>query len=401
MLLSNFQFFFLLSPTASKLSAAVATDYRANAEAALGALQRWYNPDTGLWNSTGWWNSANCLTTIGHLAAVDEHVRSSAEKVFSNTLVQAQKYNLQQTKIITADFNMQTFEGPDTPAGQLQAAAVINPEGFLNGYYDDEGWWALGWIQAFDVTGNQDYLKTAVTIFDDMRNGTEPICGGGIWWDKKQTYVNAIANELHLSVASHLANRLPEQKQMYLDIATEQWNWFLQTGMINDNDTINDGLDDQCNNNNGTLWSYNQGVILGALVELDKASPPNATSPYMEKANAIAKAAIDALSTDGVLHDPCEPNCGGDGNQFKGIFMRNLQLLQSASPDNAYLDFIASNAVSVWNKDRSAGKENQLSVDWDGPFVSSANASTQSSALDALVAATAFQGPLRDGIASG
>lgn len=395
MLFNNLKSIFLLS-SAVQLSNAAANDYQANAEAALSTLQKWYNTNTGIWNTTGWWNSANCLTTIGDLAAVDGNVRSAAEKVFSNTLVQAQKYNLQQTKVITPDFNMQTFEGRNIPVDLLKIAVAANPKGFLNGYYDDEGWWALGWIQAYDVTGNQDYLDTAVDIFKDMKNGSEPDCGGGIWWDKANTYVNAIANELYLSVASHLANRVPSQKQTYLDIATEQWDWFQNTGMINSQDLINDGLNNKCKNNNGTVWSYNQGVILGGLVELNKAAP---NSSYLSKANAIAKAAIKALSVDGVLHDPCEPNCGADGNQFKGIFMRNLQILQSASPDNAYLEFFASNAASIWNKDRSKSG-NELSVDWDGPYVSPANASTQSSALDALVAAAAFQDQLGNGISS-
>jgi hypothetical protein len=78
--------------------------------------------------------------------------------------------------------------------------------------------------------------------------------------------------------------------------------------------------------------------------------------------------------------------------------MRNLQILQAASPDNSYLSFIATNAASIWAKDRNT--QNQLSVGWAGPFVSPANASTQSSALDALVAAVAFQGQLGNGIAS-
>ncbi|KAK0122557.1 hypothetical protein ONS96_009599 [Cadophora gregata f. sp. sojae] len=395
MLFSTLRSFFLLS-SAVQLSNAAANDHRANAEAALTTLQKWYNTNTGLWNTTGWWNSANCLTTIGDLAAVDGNVRSAAGKVFSNTLVQAQKYNLQQTKVITPDFNIQTFEGPNMPANLLQTAAAANPKGFLNGYYDDEGWWALGWIQAYDVTGNQDYLNTAVDIFKDMKNGSEPDCGGGIWWDKANTYVNAIANELYLSVASHLANRVPYQKQTYLDIATKQWDWFQKTGMINSQNLINDGLNNKCKNNNGTVWSYNQGVILGGLVELNKAAP---NLSYLTKANVIAKAAIKALSINGVLHDPCEPNCGADGNQFKGIFMRNLQILQTASPDNADLEFFASNTASIWSKDRSKAG-NELSVDWDGPFVAPANASTQSSALDALVAAAAFQGQLVNGISS-
>ncbi|KAI9051304.1 hypothetical protein LZ554_005405 [Drepanopeziza brunnea f. sp. 'monogermtubi'] len=393
MLFDTLKLFALVSPMVS----ASATTYQANAEAAFNTLQQWYDRDTGLWNTTGWWNSANCLTTIGNLAAVDESVKASATDIFSNTLAQAQRYNLQQTKVITADFNMLTVHASEVPAGQFPVLAVTEPKGFVNDFYDDEGWWALGWIQAFDVTGNQDYINTAVDIFNDMKNGTEAKCGGGIWWDKKQTYVNAIANELYLSVAAHLANRIPDQKEMYLDTATDQWDWFQSSGMINAQNTINDGLDDSCSNNNGTVWSYNQGVILGALVELDKASP---NAAYLAKARSIATAAMGALSTNGVLHDPCEPNCGIDGNQFKGIFMRNLQVLHAASPDNAYLDFIASNAVSIWDKDRSPGDDGSLlSVDWDGPYVSAANASTQSSALDALVAATALQGNLTNGVA--
>jgi uncharacterized protein YyaL (SSP411 family) len=38
----------------------------------------------------------------------------------------------------------------------------------LRSYYDDEGWWALGWIEAYDLTGNTQYLSEAETIFADM-----------------------------------------------------------------------------------------------------------------------------------------------------------------------------------------------------------------------------------------
>jgi len=70
--------------------------------------------------------------------------------------------------------------------------------------------------------------------------------------------------------------------------------------------------------------------------------------------------------------------------------MRNLQELQLAAPNPSYLNFIASNAKAIWAQNRNAA--NELSVVWSGPFVSPANASTQSSAMDALVAAAAFGG---------
>jgi predicted alpha-1,6-mannanase (GH76 family) len=42
---------------------------------------------------------------------------------------------------------------------------------FLNPYYDDEGWWALAWVKAYDVYKNVTYLQLARAIFQDMTRG--------------------------------------------------------------------------------------------------------------------------------------------------------------------------------------------------------------------------------------
>ena len=129
--------------------------------------------------------------------------------------------------------------------------------------------------------------------------------------------------------------------------------------------------------------SYNQGVILGALSELSRVT--NDTS-YTATAKRIADAAIAKLAnSDGILHEPCEPNCGADGSQFKGVFVRNLRILQQTSPQRRYAEFLDHNADSIWQADRN--ERNEFGLTWDGPFVGPANASTQSSALDAIVAA--------------
>lgn len=357
------------------------------------ALQEWYNTTSGLWNTAGWWNGANILTMLGDYAAVDSSMKGTVESIYTNTYTQAQLYDVQVFK--TQQANSQPVSFYSDPLRGLLIPSNINAPAaratthFTDDFYDDDGWWALAWIQAYDVTGNSTYLEAAEDIYNAMEGGLNTPCssgGGGIYWGVSSKYVNAIANELFLSVAAHLANRVTgSARQAYLTQALDQWNWFKNSGMINSQNLINDGLTDNCTNNGEETWTYNQGVVLGALVELNKASPD---SSYISEAKSIASAAISNLAVNGILHESCEPDCGGDGSQFKGVFMRNLGILNTASPETQYTTFINDNANSILSNDDENG---QLSISWAGPFVSPANASTQGSAMDALVAAVTVE----------
>ncbi|KAL5449262.1 hypothetical protein PMIN07_007098 [Paraphaeosphaeria minitans] len=373
-------------------------------EAAYGALQQWYNHSNGLWiPSTGWWNSANCLTVVTGVASVDNSIKEQIEVVISETFIKAPHYSPEMAKVVgmgNERFLMQTYYSdrwPYPPPAYLQHHGRPHRKtfkNFLNDYYDDEGWWALGWIAAYDLTHDHRYLRQAEIIFEDMysvfgKTNCSSNSGGigGIWWDKNHTYVNAIANELFFSTAASLANRArrPYGGPTYLETAKQQLSWFQSSGMIASNFTINDGLLQQtCKNNGGTIWTYNQGVILAGLVELSKATRNDS---YVDLAHDIANAAIATLAPSGILKDPCEPNCGADGPQFKGIFVRNLLVLFKTSPRDNYINFFKRNAISIWDNNRN--QRNELSVSWGGPFVSTANASTQSSAMDSLAALAA------------
>lgn len=339
----------LLSPLPAAFAQAAATGSGGvsgkQVQLAVGRLQRWYNPETGLWNSTGWWNSANALT------ALIDYERVSGDRQYLGVIAQTYAANVHR--------------------------------GFLNNYYDDEGWWALAWIEAYDLTGDRRYLATATAIFEDMRGGWDSACGGGIWWSKKRTYKNAIANELFLSVAAHLANEIGgTQREQFAAWAQREWKWFRKSGMIERDHLISDGLTAACKDNHQTKWSYNQGVVLGGLVELSRQGHGRR---LLREANAIAGAAVRKLSDeDGILHDTCEPKCGADGTQFKGIFMRNLAALNQRQPEKLYRQFILANAESILKNDQ--GLDHGFGVVWSGP-PDGANASTQSSALDALIAA--------------
>jgi predicted alpha-1,6-mannanase (GH76 family) len=325
---------------------------------AFQALLTWFDEGTGLYKTTGWWNSANITTVL-----VD-YSRLSKSKQYFATLA-------------------------DTFVAAQNAHA-----GFLNKYYDDEGWWLLAWVDAYDLTGDKVYLSMAESIFADMAASWDDTCGGGIWWSKDRNYKNAIANELFLSGAAHLANRSSDAGK-YLDWANKEWNWFAQSGMINSKNLVNDGLRIEggasghggCANNGRNTWTYNQGVILGGLVELAKL---NRDRSLMITAHNIAGAAITSLvDTSGVLHDSCEPlRCGKDAPQFKGIFVRNLTALDKTDPRPSYRSFIETNADAIWDKSR--GPDYHLGLVWSGPFGGN-DASSQSSAFDALIGAAILQ----------
>ncbi len=331
---------------------AMETPEGGHSRAAAAALLKLYDADTGLFHTTGWWNSANAVTALADEARLTGD--PAAKAIFPEVLVNAPKKHA----------------------------------GFLNNFYDDEGWWALAWIDVYALdphaAGADRYLQTASAIFTDMTGGWDETCGGGIWWSKDRKYKNAIANELFLSVAAELAEYAKgKQRKEYLSWADREWTWFQRTGMINAEHLVNDGLDAACKNNGKTAWSYNQGVVLGGLAALSRSEK----KADLATARQIAAAAIARLTDPmGVLHDPCEPDCGEDGVSFKGIFNRNLGELQAVSGDPAFARFLDVNAASLWQNARTA--DDRFSTVWSGP-PSEGNAGAQASALDALNAGAA------------
>jgi hypothetical protein len=129
----------------------------ANAEDAFYTLQGWYNPGSGIWDGDGWWNGANAFTVVAELASAaqtknDSSVTQSATNIFENTWVVGPSSNA-------------NLPDSERTLGQYDSS---NSSVWGGPAYDDNGWWALGWIAAYDVTKNETYLELAKGMFDDL-----------------------------------------------------------------------------------------------------------------------------------------------------------------------------------------------------------------------------------------
>lgn len=284
-----------------------------------------------LWPRAGWWNSANIFEALLDYAKTSGlNISGVCKKIYADNISWARG-------------------------------------GFKNRSYDDNAWWALAWIKAYDLYGESKYLETAEDIFADMAaGGWDDKCGGGMAWQNNERYKNAITNELFLTLAAKLAERqnLAWKKNYYLNWALREWQWLDNSGMQNGKHLFNDGLDPNCTNNGQTTWTYNQGVILGGLTRLYGLT---GNDTFLVRAKEIAVAAMSELSSnDSILTEPCGSNCGTDGVQFKGIFIRYLSELNLVVKDQGIKSYILKNADTAWINAKN--NDNLFDILWQGPY---------------------------------
>lgn len=175
---------YLLSISNVRKSVVITFD---DVESTFDTLQTWYNQDHGLWvSSTGWWNSANCLTMLAKYATINDRIDEWTKDLWQDVFTKAPRYNAGMAQAIGSLWRMGQPSIPRTLslARHWKKAQDAENIGFINDYYDDEGWWALAWIAVYDHTQDQKYLDAAVSIFEDMHAAFNTTPLGGIWWDK-------------------------------------------------------------------------------------------------------------------------------------------------------------------------------------------------------------------------
>jgi predicted alpha-1,6-mannanase (GH76 family) len=272
-------------------------------------------------------------------------------------------------------------------AGLIESLYVgQNERGWTNNYYDDECWMTLALIRSYDLTTNAAYLNQAKALYADIMGGWDNTCCGatlgGMWWDKAHTQKATAANAGAALAGARLYQRTTNAT--YLSFAQQVYS-FWWTNMVNlSTYQVCDHFDSAGNK----IWwkfTYNEGLMIGASVELNEAT---GDATYLTNAHRIANFMInnEVISTayGNALHDGDNSGCGGDCHQFKGPAYRYLmRLYQKDTTKTAYYNVLKASADAVWNLARDT-TNTVFSISWAGPAQSAVDQGQDNAACMAL-----------------
>jgi len=245
------------------------------------------------------------------------------------------------------------------PAYQSAVPPPLGPGGAT--YYDDNGWVGLNLVHAYLLTSNRTYLTLAQNELNFIISGWDTNasdgCPGGVFWeDVAGSQRNTTANGAGAALALEL-DRLTGATSD-LTWATSVYQWVVHclgtaSGLYNDHVNPNGSV-------NTAIWSYNQGVMVGAGVLLYQVT---GNSAYLEQAQQTAAAAVSYFGTGTTLVN--------QGPAFNAIYFRNLFLLNQVAPNAAYASEAQSFATTMWAQ-RQAGTgliDPQYGVNGTAPMV--------------------------------
>jgi predicted alpha-1,6-mannanase (GH76 family) len=273
-------------------------------------------------------------------------------------------------------------------------AGILHRNGgrIVNRYYDDMAWMALALLRAEEVAG-VDTGPLVRELWADIGAAWHAEHGGIVWRRADpRPFTNAPANGPAALLGARLHRRHGDPAD--LDLALRIADWLQATLVDPDTGLVWDGIhpaDDP--GPDRTLYTYNHGTVVGAEVELWRAT---GDPVHLERARRTAGAALARFA---------EPNGGvlpsegvGDAGLFKGILARYLGELVRAAPGPGG---VSARARAVLTRSAEAvrpGVAAPVGVDWTRPGDGPATLNSHVSAVLLLEALAAAERPVAPGV---
>ncbi|HEY3269514.1 MAG TPA: glycoside hydrolase family 76 protein [Armatimonadota bacterium] len=197
-------------------------------------------------------------------------------------------------------------------------------------YYDDNAWLVLGFVEAYEVTGDAAYMGWARETQKFCLSGWDDALGGGIYWFEDHRSKNTCSNGPTAAAALRLFLVGKDLDQLFWAKRIVEWtNRTFQDadGLFWDNLTVDGTL-------NKTKWTYNSALMIRSNVLLYEAT---GDEPYLAEARRIADAGLAAWA---------DPETGAIANtaRFSHLFCEALLRLHDATGQPGYLEAVRRHA---------------------------------------------------------
>jgi hypothetical protein len=157
---------------------------------------------------------------------------------------------------------------------------TTNPD--EHAYFDDNGWWEIGFLDAYRATRDIRFLDDAERAFRFIAVAGWDPSGGGVWWETHHLEKTAepLAAEIYVGLALYQItgqSTYLQTAQQFLDWANaNSWNQQLQLYCRSATDT--------------TVLDYVEGMMIGADLELYDIT---AEQSYLDQAKQLAQTSLD------------------------------------------------------------------------------------------------------------
>lgn len=176
-------------------------------------------------------------------------------------LVSATKYDPARYKPVLYAFRegLETYWDPKPPKGIPPGFnAYCSGPGGTDKYYDDNEWLVLGFVEAYDVTHDKQFLQSARDTQDFVLSGWDDTLGGGIYWKIDHKGKNTCSNAPAAAAALRLYQSGGDRAQ--LDWAQKIRTW--TNSKLQDKDGLyydNVNLDGKVETHK---WTYNTALMI-------------------------------------------------------------------------------------------------------------------------------------------
>lgn len=243
-----------------------------------------------------------------------------------------------------------------------RAHRIRNITGWTNQYYDDMAWLGI----ALERAQRLQHLDFRVAIGDlesQLFNAWSPESGGGIPWRIRSDFYNAPANGPATVLLARTGRILRAQAMAdWIDDTLKD----PATGLILDGIRFPPGKPVPAGILDRAVYSYCQGVVLGAETELAlRLDEPR----HRERVHSLVDAVDKHLTVDGVIAG----GGGGDGGLFDGILARYLAYVAAHLPGTGEADqrarrvaaqIVLDSAESAWENRLQVEGQPLFGCDW-------------------------------------